>query len=110
MKNSKVFSTSRATMGMNDWFPLYIDTGDAKPIALRYYRTSPKMQRIIDAEIESLLKHGFIEPSTSEWRSPVVMIPKKDGTYRMATDYRKLNEVIQSLKISPFHVWKMYGT
>ena len=99
-------------MGMNDWFPLQIDTGNAEPIALRYYRTSPKMQRIIDEEIESLLKHGFIEPSTSEWRSPVVMIPKKDGTYRMATDFRKINSVIktQNFPIPRLEdVWDLIG-
>ena len=37
LKNHKVFATSRAEMGYNQMFPHVIDTGDLKPVNLRYY-------------------------------------------------------------------------
>ena len=68
-----------------------VSTGSFSANSQRYYRAAPKMQREIDEQIHKLLKYGLIEPSLSEWRSPVVMVKKRDGTYRFACDYRLLN-------------------
>ena len=64
-----------------------IDTGDSKPIKCRPYRTSP-------AAKQEMLKNDIIEHSTSEYSFPIVLVKKKNGEFRFAIDYRKLNAII----------------
>lgn len=67
----------------------------AAPIKQRYYPVSPIMQGHIDQEVNKLLQEGIIERSTSPWSSPIVLVRKKDDTYRFCVDYRKLNQVTE---------------
>lgn len=66
---------------------------ESEPIKQRPYRVSPAIQQKIDQEIKEMLQNETIEPSTSAWSLPVLLVPKKDGSYRFCIDFRKLNKV-----------------
>ena len=63
------------------------------PISSRPYRPNPKLQDILNQQIDDLLDADIIEPSNTRWRSPTILVRKKDNSYRMCIDYRALNRV-----------------
>ena len=73
-----------------------VDVGDAAPIKQHPYRLNPSKQEYLNKEINYLLKNDLIEPSQSSWSSPCILVPKPDGTYRMCTDYRKINNITKT--------------
>ena len=50
----------------------------------------------MEREIKHMLENDIIEPSSSEWSSPCILVPKPDGNYRFCTDFRKLNSVTKT--------------
>ena len=63
------------------------------PVASQPYRAGPGARQDIDKEIDRMLDAKAIEPADSEWASPIVLIPKLDGSVRFFIDYRKLNSI-----------------
>lgn len=53
--------------------------------------TSLPPKREIDKIIDELLRNSFIQPSQSPYSSPILLVKKKDNTWRMCVDYRRLN-------------------
>lgn len=66
---------------------------DSPPIKQRYYPLSPAMQKIVNAELDEMLAKDIVEPSTSPWSSPIVMVRKRDGNWRFCVNYKRLNAV-----------------
>ena len=45
----------------------------------------------VKQEMKAMLAEGVIQPSQSDWTSPIVLVRKKDGSICLCVDYRKLN-------------------
>lgn len=63
------------------------------PVHSKPYPVPYAMRGLIEDEITKMLKAKIIEPSESPYASPVVLVPKADGSRRFCIDYRKLNKV-----------------
>lgn len=68
-----------------------IHLSDPTPSRQRPYRVPERLVEPLKEEIKMMKELRVIEPSSSEWSSPMVIIPKKDGSLRVCIDFRKLN-------------------
>ncbi|XP_076031965.1 uncharacterized protein LOC143019869 [Oratosquilla oratoria] len=72
-----------------------IETNGARPIRQRPYHLNAFKKEYVREEVQRLQEVGIVEPSSSPWASPVVLVPKPDGSMRLCIDYRKLNAVTE---------------
>jgi len=57
-------------------------------------RISPADKTIIDNQVEKWLVEKMVQSCSSEYASPVVLVPKKECSKRLCCDYRRLNAKI----------------
>lgn len=66
-------------------------TADAKIVRKLKFWTEPCQREVVTEQIKKMLKHGIIEPENTPWVTPVVVAPKKDGSYRLCVDFSRLS-------------------
>ena len=91
--NMDVFALDDAELGCTSLVQHEIDTSDNSPTKQHFRRVPFVHREKISQLIDDMLEKGIIQPSSSPWASPIVLVPKKDGQLRFCIDYRKLNSV-----------------
>ncbi len=93
LQNRAHFSTSHANIGRTDIVSHHIDMPPTKPIYQQAYRMSPENRQTLDTLLDDMLNHQLIEPSTSKWSSPCLLLNKPSGNgKRLVVDLRKVNK------------------
>jgi hypothetical protein len=97
VRHYDAFQWDKTTIGRTTLVEHGIDTGDARPIIQRQYPIPTVAQESMRLQVKDMLAKGFIRPSSSSWRSPVLLIKKVNDkgevNYRFCIDLRKVNEV-----------------
>lgn len=65
----------------------------ARPVAVRPYRIAPLFKDELEKQIKELLKSGMIRPTKSPFSSPVLLVKKKGGEWRLVVNYIMLNAI-----------------
>eukprot|EP00111_Clytia_hemisphaerica_P012926 TCONS_00037965-protein len=109
-KNNDIFADSDEKLGHTHLMEYVIDTGEAEPIKMSPYATTPTKREEIDLQLAELLKQNIIRKSRSPWGAPCLLVKKRwmeDGDSASTT-----GDLTKSLKKTPIqsHESRMYST
>ena len=76
---------------------IHLEPG-AVPPAARPFRLSAAEADVLTEKIAEFMAQGIVRPSASPFGAPVLLIKKKDGSFRLCIDYRRLNEITRKDK------------
>ena len=75
-----IFAVQPDELGRTNIVQHHIETGNHPPIRSRPYRVPHAQREVIDKHIDDMLHRNVIQASASPWASPVVLVPKPDGS------------------------------
>ncbi len=100
-----IFSYDSHDLGRTNVTCHDIDTGNHTSVFTPQFRRSRLENQQINQHVESMLANDIIEPSASEWGSPIFLVGKKDSSEkRLVVDFRKLNEITREDRFPMLHI------
>ena len=96
-----IFSRGPFDMGRTSLVEHTIDTGWQRPVRQGLRRHPLAHLDIIDEQVNELVQNDIVEPAASPWSSNVVLVRKKDDSYRLCVDYTE-QSISYMLKSVPY--------
>jgi len=100
-----VFAIESDKVTYNNFYKQKLRLKDESPVFIKNYRTPHNNKHEIDSQIKKMLEDDIIEPSVSEYNSPILLVPKKPlpgqpnkKRWRLVVDYRQVNKKLLSDK------------
>jgi hypothetical protein len=81
----------------------------AQPFHMRPYRYAPALKSEIEKQVTEMLDAGIIQSSQSEFSSSMILVKKKDNTYRFCVDYRHLNALTVKTRFPVLVIDELHG-
>lgn len=77
---SDIFSLENDTLTTNNFYQQKLRLTDKTPVYIKNYKTPYSQVKEIDTQVKKMLRDKIIEPSRSEYNSPILLVPKKSST------------------------------
>lgn len=95
---SDIFGLETETITANNFYKQKLRVKDKEPVYIKNYRIPHTHKEEIDKQVQKLIDDGIVEPSNSEYNSPILLVPKKSlpgsdkKRWRLVIDYRQINK------------------
>lgn len=97
-KFSDIFCLPDEKLTTNNFYEQKINLTDPSPVYIPNYKTIHSQKPVIEEQVKKMINDKIIEPSVSNYNSPILSVPKKssDGSkkWRLVVDFRQLNKKI----------------
>lgn len=98
------FALSTDKVSCNNFYKQKLRLKDPTPVYIKNYRVPHAHKPEIESQIQKLIDDDIVEPSVSEYNSPILLVPKKslpgskEKKWRLVIDYRQVNKRLMSDK------------